>query len=256
MSASPWLYRGSARTNILDAPDKTDGPHAARAMRCVPQQLLRNSEWIRYPTSTRNEKRSGIASDISMAGSTYGTSIPTSKSILSARTKRPINEHPDPRAAPSRLTILRLPRQLHQLPSPLPHALAQEHHALALLAIRAGRDRERVALRPAPPAHARREHLHAHVLPRAPARAERRDRHADGAERGDGAEVRGGEARLREPQEAVEEVEREGGDDVGRGAAFVEGSLRVWLVSCCKRAYMGVVLTAGRMMMAARTCEK
>lgn len=71
------------------------------------------------------------------------------------------------------------------------------------------------------------------MLARAPARAERRDRQPDGAERGEGAEVRVGEARLREPEEAVEEVERERDDDVGRGAALVEGGLRVWVVSCC-----------------------
>lgn len=112
-----------------------------------------------------------------------------------------------------------------------------------------------MALRPAPPAHARREHLHAHVLPRAPARVERRDRHADGAERNDGVEVRSGQARLRQPEEAVEEVEHEGDNNVGRGAALVEGGLRR-AAGQSPQARMATRLTAGRMMTAARTCEK
>ena len=103
-----------------------------------------------------------------------------------------------------------------------------------------------MALRPAPPAHARREHLDAYVLPRAPAGAECRDSESDGVERGEGAQVCVGEARLGEPEEAVEEIERERDDDVGCRAGFVESGLHYkWAISFRDAMPCGCLRRAG-----------
>lgn len=117
-------------------------------------------------------------------------------------------------------------RHRPQPAGPPARALAQEHHALAVLAH--VRDRERVRLGPAGPAHARGEHADTDVLARAPARVEAAHLDAREPERGaDGRERRGADARLREPEERVAGPDEARGEDVAGELGHVHVDLRV-----------------------------
>lgn len=197
------------RTRIGHAPHERDRLDAGEALQVFPDQVLHRAERERDAAPPGDEQRPGEARE-------QGVPRPA---------VRPLHEHLHLALRPGRLPVLLALRELVQPVRPVPRLLHQEHQPVLGLAPAHVRDRERVQLHPPREPHRAAEHADAHVLPRAPAGVHARELDARHPGLGERAQAGGRRAGLGDAQDAVEDVEGDGDEDVRDRGRAVEADL-------------------------------